>query len=222
MSGKGIRKIKEGDYTQNTRKCLSLPYSKTWHTGQKPSCWGLHTSVGERRHHGRAAGSPGQKGNGKAAGAQSRSAGYVRIKGGGWKDRWRPRAAPQLGRPESPAPGLPPKSEPGRSGASRSRFLPRGSACRGQTSQPGSQHSPPPSPQPNIPANSGRWPAPPAPAPTPSSLRLLPSADAATAAPRAAASPQPRRPISPPLPPGSRSGIVQAAAGGERTGEPGA
>lgn len=93
-----------------------------------------------------------------------------------------------------------PKSESDLSRIFRSRFLPRGSACGDRASPPGSRHSPPRSPQPNMPANSGRWPAPPAPAPTPSSLLLPPSADAATAAPRAATSPQPRRSISPLLP----------------------
>lgn len=45
-SGKGFRRIKEGDYTQNTRKRLFLPYYKTWHKLQRPLCWGLNGSVG--------------------------------------------------------------------------------------------------------------------------------------------------------------------------------
>lgn len=85
-----------------------------------------------------------------------------------------------------------PKSGPGHCENSRSRFLPRGAACKVRTSPPGSRYSPLRFPQPNNPANSGRWLAPRAPAPTPSSLLLLPSPDAATAVPRAAASPQPR------------------------------
>ena len=96
--------------------------------------------------------------------------------------------------------GRHPKSGPGSSRISRSRFLPRGAACDSRTSPPGSRHSPPRSPLPNIPANSGRWPAPRAPAPTPSSFLRFPSADAAISAPRAAASPQPPRPRLPPLP----------------------
>lgn len=200
ISGIGITKIKEDACPPNTRKCLPLPYSRTRHKGQKPLCWGLEGTVGGRRNNGRAVGSPGQTRAVKVAGAQSRAAGWPRITRGGWgRIGGLPRPLPSRGG-RGPRAVVTPSESRGRSRISRSRFLPPGSACRGQTSLPGSQHSPPRSPQPNIPANSGRWPEPPAPAPTPSSLLLLPSADAATAAPRAAASPQPRRPISPPLP----------------------
>lgn len=75
ISGTGITTIKEDGCTPNTRKCLSLPYSRTRHKGQQPLRWGLKGTVGERRNNGRAVGSPGQTRNVKVAGAQSRAAG---------------------------------------------------------------------------------------------------------------------------------------------------
>lgn len=131
------------------------------------------------------------------------------------QDRWPPRAVTPQGEGRH---SCFPKSGSGCSRASRSRFLPAGAACEGRTYPPGSRHSPPQSPQPNIPANSGRWPAPLAPAQTPSSLLLLPCA---TAARGAAASPRPRRPRLPPLPQAISPGAVQVAAGGAREGEKG-
>lgn len=136
----------------------------------------------------------------RVAGAPSSPAGYSWIKKEGGGKIWGlPRPLPTR-RGRRGQRGRHPKSGPGRSGISSNLFLPRGAACDGRTSPPGSRHSPPRSPQPNIPANSGLGPAPRAPAPTPSSLLRLPSAGAATAVPRAAASPQPRRSRPPPLP----------------------
>lgn len=69
--------------------------------------------------------------------------------------------------------------------------------ARAGRSPPGLPHSPLRSPQQNIPANCGRWPASRTPAPTPSSLLFSsPGALAAVASPRSLASlllPQPRR-----------------------------
>lgn len=166
-------------------KVSKNPEARVGTEGKRPCAGGLPGTVGKRRNNGKAEGTRGWL-------VHPAAASCLQIKG---KERgriWgllRPEGksypySEALSRVVTPSP------EARHSGDSQESVPPaRRSLPRPDIRDP-VEHSPR-SPQLNIPANSCRGPAPPGSAPTPSSLLRLPSADAATAAPRAAAPPRP-------------------------------